>query len=594
MSGELPSQPLPKSVKYPLILQSLFLLLFVTLLPLIISSVVLIRINQRFLEDDLLERQNRIASSIATELDHFAERAQTNLSLIADTLSPQWLSSEKKGEFLRHYLVEHPHDFTQLYIQEGNIVLTASTEGATPDLASTNSKAYQQALKGLSTINCPYLSPSQDDLLMNFAIPIVNENKAIEAVLVGEVPVLSTLTEVIRSTNNLSGTNSISSTSGKEIICVLDSQGRLVAHPDRKRALLQEDMTSLEIVHDYFLKNIPAIGMISFTTKDSTDMIGSIAKVRNLGWGVLVQAPQAEAYSKITAMKKITLRWSLFGSALAIFIGILFARHISRPIRAFVESALKIAKGDFSQRIQISNSNEIGQLVDTFNYMTERLQAYDREMRELYVNTIRALVAAIDAKDPYTRGHSERVAYYSREIGREMALSEGELETLYIGALLHDIGKIGIHDQILKGGELSKDDYMLIQAHPSMGTEIMLPIKQLHGILPIIKYHHERFDGRGYPEHLVGNQIPLMAVIVGIADTYDAMITDRPYQKKVSADYVIKRMREWAGSRYDPKVIAAFIRTYGEGRLKFDPQLAAKESHSFNKNYFDSHLFPSK
>jgi HD-GYP domain-containing protein (c-di-GMP phosphodiesterase class II) len=203
--------------------------------------------------------------------------------------------------------------------------------------------------------------------------------------------------------------------------------------------------------------------------------------------------------------------------------------------------------------------------------MTRQLDSYDRNMRELFLSTIKSLAAAIDAKDPYTRGHSERVALFSVAIARELGLDEKSLERVQIAGLLHDVGKIGIADAVLRKPErLTDAEYGIIKGHPALGASIMGPIRQLKDIIPGMRHHHEALDGTGYPDGLAGGEIPLMARIIAVADTFDAMTSERLYQKAKDDDFVIKTLLRLSGA-LRPKVVRRFIRPTSLRR----PRLAA-------------------
>jgi HD-GYP domain-containing protein (c-di-GMP phosphodiesterase class II) len=179
------------------------------------------------------------------------------------------------------------------------------------------------------------------------------------------------------------------------------------------------------------------------------------------------------------------------------------------------------------------------------------------------------LAAAIDEKDPYTRGHSDRVAKYSLMIGKELKLSEQELDRLRISALLHDVGKIGVDDRVLKKpGALNDEEFALMRQHPTKGANIMRPVPQLKEMLPGIELHHEHLDGRGYPYGLKGEQIPLMAKIIAVADTLDAMTTNRPYQAGGELETALARIKQLAGSRFQPEVADALEAIIARGEIK--------------------------
>lgn len=183
---------------------------------------------------------------------------------------------------------------------------------------------------------------------------------------------------------------------------------------------------------------------------------------------------------------------------------------------------------------------------------------YDRQSQQIYLNTIAALTEAIDAKDMYTAGHSQRVAEISTSIAYELGLSQHEIDTVHYGALLHDIGKIGVPELILnKKGRLTDDEFFAIKKHPVIGMNILKSIEFLEGTLHIVRYHHERFDGAGYPDGLAGESIPFMARIVGVADAWDAMTSDRSYRRALVPALAIEELERNAGTQFDPYIIRA-------------------------------------
>jgi|Deesub1362A_J573_1020465.scaffolds.fasta_scaffold00171_59 PAS domain S-box-containing protein/putative nucleotidyltransferase with HDIG domain len=183
------------------------------------------------------------------------------------------------------------------------------------------------------------------------------------------------------------------------------------------------------------------------------------------------------------------------------------------------------------------------------------------DLQQLVINIITSFASMLDAKSPWTRGHSERVTRYALAIVREMGLGKEMEEMVKLGGLLHDIGKIGTYDVILdKAASLSSDETQHIREHPLRGAMILKPIRQLKNIIPMLKYHHERVDGTGYPEGLRGEEIPLLARILCVADAYDAMTSDRPYRSALGKEYAISELKRCAGTQFDPQVVEAFIR----------------------------------
>ena len=224
---------------------------------------------------------------------------------------------------------------------------------------------------------------------------------------------------------------------------------------------------------------------------------------------------------------------------------------------------------------------EIGELAQTFNLMTDDLERYverlkqaAQENHELFLGSIRTLAAAIDEKDPYTRGHSGRVAKYSVIIGEAMALPEEEVYKIRISALLHDVGKIGIDDRILKKPSgLTPEEFEVMKQHTIKGANIIRPVAQLREMLPGIEYHHESLDGKGYPYGLKGDEIPVMARIIAVADTLDAITTNRPYQAAMDLEVALDRIKALEVKKFDVSVVHALFAAVAGGQLKLAPQM---------------------
>lgn len=183
------------------------------------------------------------------------------------------------------------------------------------------------------------------------------------------------------------------------------------------------------------------------------------------------------------------------------------------------------------------------------------------DLQELFLGTVKSLSSAIDAKSKWTAGHSERVTSYALGIGKEMGLAEAELKNLELAGLLHDVGKIGTYESILdKPGKLTDEEIAIMRQHPVKGAEIIAPIKQLTGVIPAIKHHHEFYDGTGYPDGLKGEEIPFHARILAVADTFDAMKADRPYRAGRTMEFIMEEFRRCSGTQFDPKVIEVFLK----------------------------------
>lgn len=202
--------------------------------------------------------------------------------------------------------------------------------------------------------------------------------------------------------------------------------------------------------------------------------------------------------------------------------------------------------------------NRLEELVER---RTLKLQQAYRILKKAHLDSVKVLVEAIDAKDPYTRGHSDRVKRMSLSIARGMGFSEEKLESLEYGALLHDIGKIGIKDEILqKQGPLSPEEYRIIREHPLIGEKIVEGVEFFKDKIPMIRHHHEHYDGNGYPDGLSGENIPLEARIISVPDAYDAMTSIRPHRKAKPLQEVLEEMEKFRGTQFDPKVLDYFLK----------------------------------
>jgi len=305
-------------------------------------------------------------------------------------------------------------------------------------------------------------------------------------------------------------------------------------------------------------------------------MLGTYSPVMALDWAVVVQKPQREAYRGVYEMQRTARLLALMAVLLSIAVSIFAARRITNPLQILTQSSRALARGDFSQRVHLWSRTEIGELADTFNTMSQELEHFVEDLkraaeenRALFLGSIQMLAGAVDEKDPYTRGHSDRVTRYSMMIGKELNLPADFMETLQISAQLHDVGKIGIEDRILrKPGALTAEEFEVMKTHTTKGANILRPVTQLAEMLPGIELHHEALDGRGYPYGLKGDQIPELARVIAVADTFDALTTNRPYQQAHTPEEALKIIQNLSGKRLDPVPVAALLAVYARGEIR--------------------------
>jgi putative nucleotidyltransferase with HDIG domain len=266
---------------------------------------------------------------------------------------------------------------------------------------------------------------------------------------------------------------------------------------------------------------------------------------------------------------------SLVLSCLAIVFSYYITKTISAPREQLVDTMSKIThSGDLTQRISIHSSDtEMRSLTESFNTMVESLEKSQREKEDSYASAIRAVMVALDARDSETYGHSERVVRYTMAIAKKMNVPQMDLQSIRWGALLHDVGKIGIADAILrKPGPLTLEEREAMKQHPMMGHKMLEGIQFLNKAVPLVLHHHEKYDGKGYPVGIKGEEIFLGARIFAVADVYDALTSHRPYRESVSYEEAVEEIIKGRGTHFDSQVVDAFL------QIPKDEWLKLKES----------------
>jgi putative nucleotidyltransferase with HDIG domain len=364
---------------------------------------------------------------------------------------------------------------------------------------------------------------------------------------------------------------------GGVAVFLVDRSGKLLWSNGADSAM-EKGLLGSEMLKSFVRVPMTAINEYSFdSSKGRQEVLAQMSVVDETGWGLVVQKPRSEAFQAVDSMILNAVLATALLVSLSLFFAYMAARWVSQPIQRLTETTHDIAEGNFGGRVEMKGlSFELADLAEDFNRMSGYVESYVQQLRqaaqanrELFIGSLRAFVAAVDAKDPYTRGHSERVAAYSRTIARFLGLPEEVQHKIWIGALLHDVGKIGVEDRILrKEGVLSPEEYEQMKLHTVIGADIMAPIEQLREMIPAIRSHHEAWNGRGYPDGLKGEQIPLFARIVGVADTFDAITTNRPYQQAYSLQFAVETITRLTGSRFDAKIVTAFLRAFEAGEIR--------------------------
>lgn len=315
-----------------------------------------------------------------------------------------------------------------------------------------------------------------------------------------------------------------------------------------------------------------------FGNGDGKMLADSGIPIQSSGWRLLPSIPESESHTDAHIAVREIRKWSFLVLILTFALSAGLAINLSRPLWQLEESARQITAGFHAAQTPAQDRTEIGAVARSFQKMAAQvrqhlndLNAAIEDSKQLFTGIIRALASAIDAKDPYTSGHSERVTRFAMEIAKLMELPEYEIDRIKLGALIHDVGKISVDDRILKKPcALSDDEFRIMKTHTTRGYDMMKHIPQLNDILPGLQSHHEQIDGNGYPEGLKGDEIPMIARVIMVADCFDAMTTKRPYQDPAPIEQVLDTIRSLSGSRYDKQVVNALVRGVETGRIRPD------------------------
>jgi putative nucleotidyltransferase with HDIG domain len=535
----------------------------VSLTPLLITDRVLVGLNRESLETMEKKYTARSASAIAELIATFYRSSEEQLDTLADTMKfAQALSGKNpfstaaasgilpdfvKGRTTFLALRDIDHEGHGGAIGPAKLPAVVDEEFR---------RGYLEAREGRRYSGNPVRAPGFPASVVALAEPVMGEsgeNLGVVEGLVSWQPIERQIEDEARQ---------------QIAIALLDREGNILLASRNRPA----SRPAGNLVTDY--RQSPARLTRAYLSGGEA-LLGSIVPVESPDWAVLVERDQALAFASVSEMTNQTILWSLIALGLAIAVGIVMAMRLASPIRALAEQAHDIAEGRYGQRVEVRGAAEIADLSSSFNRMSASIESAmtdlkkaARENHELFINSVRALAAAIDAKDPYTRGHSERVARYAVSIARAMELPPEEVRKVRLSALLHDVGKIGIDDRILrKPTALTDEEFEVMKQHPSKGAAIMSAIPQLADVVPGMKHHHEKWEGGGYPDGLKGEEIPLLARIVSVADTFDAMTTTRPYQKAMEITFVVNRIQSLAGTRFDRRVTDVLLKAHQSGEL---------------------------
>jgi HD-GYP domain-containing protein (c-di-GMP phosphodiesterase class II) len=556
--------PFSRSLLYPVTA----VLVALTVLPVGLAGWGFVTTNREQVATLEMQYLTRQAVGLARELELYFLDSVGRIEAVAQALRPvagQRLQAGSATEILDELVHVNRHiillrvldaDGKGSFVQ--NRTLSAAAES---ELGPVLAEAFTANLRGRPVRRDLLHLPGEEPMVL-VSLPLAGRGGTIAGAMQGVV--------------SLEGIESrLAEESGHGVtVDVVDRSGDVIFSSDRSRVGMSAR------VHPLVAQFLEAPVRLTKTYADPLrkahdEVLGSLCPVEDPPWAVVTARDVDVAFAAVRRMGRTTALLVVGTALIAMFAGVVLARRITLPLRHLADVSTAVAHGDFTRQVPVTSRNEVGQLAENFNAMAVEIDRYVgslqralQDNKELLVDSIRALAAAIDAKNPYTRGHSERVSQYAVAIARHCGLSGSELERVEISALLHDVGKIGIEDAILlKPGVLTEAEFALMRAHAAKGAAIVSPIKRLWGMLPGIRSHHENWAGGGYPDGLVGEQIPKLARIIAAADVFDAMTTQRPYQKAMALEVVFDRMREMSGGRLDPTVVDAFFDAIRQGDL---------------------------
>ncbi|HLY62170.1 MAG TPA: HD domain-containing phosphohydrolase [Terriglobia bacterium] len=560
----------------------LLILIGISVLPLWFYGTMMISTNQETLKTQEQVLQTITSQSLALEISLYMDNVNQHLAEFFDSVGPlaaqipaaKYDQDPRLLSALQRFVSEQSTVIFATVLNDEARGARAGEYDAAGDtfLRKSLEAAFLAAHQGAKYQSNPItiMRSGGNEAVLLIARPLQGNGKFLG--MVGAVVTLAPISKRLQETRKMGA--------GLDAY-IVDNSGRLVAsNVDGKNAGM--DMVAIPIVQKFLAwrgearaTETSAFDLID--GKQTIPMLGTYSPIQNAGWGVIVQKKVSDAYSAAAEMRKETIEWGILVIFLSLGVGIASAKWITSPIDKLSHTARAIAKRDYTQRADVrSRTEEIGELAGNINLMAEDIQHYigdltraSEQNRNLFMESIQMIAAAVDAKDPYTKGHSGRVSNYSVILAREMGLPDDEIDKIRISATLHDVGKIGVDDKVLKKpGVLTNDEFEIMKRHTIMGYEIVRQVNQLHEMLPGIRWHHEALNGKGYPDGITGDEIPLMVRIMSVADTFDAITTDRPYQAGKDFPQALQILRKLAGTKYDPIVVDAMHSAYEKGELR--------------------------
>jgi HD-GYP domain-containing protein (c-di-GMP phosphodiesterase class II) len=575
-------------------------LMVVSLVPLLIAGYVTQRIVLNIILDNEREDIQVHAAELKLAIDQTqakrlseAESFARIASLVSFAKEPSPAGAEPVLSNFKMILSSNANIRSLFLIDPASGSVILSTAEDQKDMRYGNRAFVKEAASGRSSFSTPSRDRGQN--LVYFSAPVkTDENGRVLAVLVMAVSA-DDIWSYVRGAIGQIGVGSLA--------VLTDEYGVRIAHSTdeslvyKSWAPLPEETRQAIIREQRYGADITDIGSTDFqdittavTATDPPKYIfahklavsgetyeSGISRSQLTRWTVLESVPHSAFLSPVSDIRaSMAIIMGLAAIAMIALVSI-SSRAASTPVRRLSRSVAKMSEGDMNSPIPEIPDREMSILAKQFEDMRQKVSnSYDM-LEEAYLDIARALTASLEARDPHTAGHTERVGQYALALARRLGLSEVEISDVKKAADLHDIGKIAVPDAILlKPNKLTPGEYAEIKRHPSKSAEIIHYLGFLRNALPGIEGHHENYDGTGYPRGLKGKEIPLMARILGLADAYDAMTSSRAYRRAMSHERATEILRDGAGTQWDPKLVLIFLDMLGEGKISEEQPVVPK------------------
>jgi len=570
--------------RYSIFWVLIVLLVALVVVPLVSFAIKAINTSKTYLEDTLRERQAKTAVAAASHIESLMKEPEERLNTLVASFEiyssdPDVLA--KYEDIIEHKVLDH-------FVSEQMLIASFSDQAGTriqasrPEVSNALLASVDPVLRQFGEAA---MRANGTQYSRVYVLPVRGETGTIEmpvrflaAPLRKDGSPVASLVVMV----NLSNVQEALAPYGREFtIFITDQAGKLLFFSEgsnitsRDRNFKNDPISQWAFNLDNVASTLNSSQSVEEDGKRKVYLV-TCSPIADYGWLLFSYVDRGQFFAPISSLQTQSTGWVLVSILGALLVGILIARQITKPISNLTEVSRKLAHGQWGSRADITTRNEVGELGEAFNFMAIKIQKYIHEVeakaeenKQLFMNSIAAIANAIDAKDPYTRGHSARVSAYSMAVAREYGFDDKGIRIVEIASLLHDVGKIGIEDKILrKPGALTAEEFAVMKTHPGKGADILGSIQQMKEMIPGIKHHHERWNGGGYPDNLTSSKIPILARIIGVADAFDAMTTDRPYQKAMTFVTAATRINDLTPTVYDPDVTEAFNTAFRTGALE--------------------------